>query len=195
MELNIRELNELIYCIGIARMHGQLLGTTVADSLDERLRAELDKRLEPDYITSESLLNKLKGAAERYSDEVRAKHNHIEESSFPHYVTNEEADENASTSYVPVKEKGWITQAMLDYVDNAGAATFTEMNEFYQFITGGSNSFTHILQSLKVPYKNRKTQRYLAKEGKRGSNAKWVVKIANPYNWVIVDDYDEFSNQ
>jgi hypothetical protein len=61
------------------------------------------------------------------------------------------------------------------------------MNEFYQFITGGSNSFTHILQSLKVPYKNRKTQRYLAKEGKRGSNAKWVVKVANPANWVVVN--------
>ena len=27
MNLSIRELNELIYCIGIARMHGQLLGT------------------------------------------------------------------------------------------------------------------------------------------------------------------------
>ena len=33
MELSIRELNELIYCIGIARMHGQLLGTSVADNL------------------------------------------------------------------------------------------------------------------------------------------------------------------
>ncbi len=175
MELSIRELNELIYCIGIARMHGQLLGTTVADSLDERLRAELDKRLS-------------------WDDELTEKEiwleNRLSEDSFPHYVTNEEADEDAITSYVPVKEKGWITQAMLDYVDNTGASTFTEMNEFYQFITGGSNSFTHILQSLKVPYKNRPTRRYLVKEGRRGSNAKWVVKIANPSNWVVVNDYD-----
>jgi hypothetical protein len=157
MELSIRELNELIYCIGIARMHGQLLGTTVADNLEVKLRDELDRRLEWDL------------------------------SGNSHYVSNEEADEDAS-EYVEAKERGWITQAMLDYVDNTGASTFTEMNEFYQFITGGSNSFTHILQSLKTPYKNRKTQRYLAKEGKRGSNAKWVVKVANPSNWVVVND-------
>lgn len=157
MELSIRELNELIYCIGIARMHGQLLGTTVADNLEVKLRDELDRRLEWDL------------------------------SGNSHYVSNEEADEDTS-EYVETKERGWITQAMLDYVDNTGASTFTEMNEFYQFITGGSNSFTHILQSLKTPYKNRKTQRYLAKEGKRGSNAKWVVKVANPSNWVVVND-------
>ena len=168
MELSIRELNELIYCIGIARMHGQLLGTTVADNLEVKLRDELDRRLEWDL------------------------------SGNSHYVSNEEADEDADEfpnsvknefyDYVETKERGWITQAMLDYVDNTGASTFTEMNEFYQFITGGSNSFTHILQSLKTPYKNRKTQRYLAKEGKRGSNAKWVVKVANPSNWVVVND-------
>jgi hypothetical protein len=116
-------------------------------------------------------------------------------------VTNDEADEDAlhmltsfsisdpfTSEYVATNERGWITQAMLDYVDNAGASTYTEMNEFYKFITGGSNSFTHILQSLKTPYKNRKTQRYLAKEGKKGTNAKWVVKVANPSNWIIVND-------
>jgi hypothetical protein len=27
----------------------------------------------------------------------------------------------------------------------------------------------------------------LVKEGRRGSNAKWVVKIANPSNWVVVE--------
>jgi hypothetical protein len=168
MELSMRELNELIYCIGIARMHGQLLGTSVADNLEVALRDELDKRLEMDL------------------------------SSTSHYVTNEEADEDADEfpnsvknefyDYVETKERGWITQAMLDYVDNTGAATYTEMNEFYQFITGGSNSFSHILDNLRTPYKNRKTQRYLAKEGKRGSNAKWVVKVANPSNWIVVND-------
>ena len=93
-----------------------------------------------------------------------------------------------TSEYVATNERGWITQAMLDYVDNAGASTYKEMNEFYQFITGGSNSFTHILKSLGTPYKNRKTQRYLAKEGRKGSNAKWVVKVANPSNWVVVND-------
>jgi hypothetical protein len=171
MNLSMRELNELIYCIDVARKHGQLLGTTVADKLAVKLRDELDKRLEMDL------------------------------SSTSHYVTNDEADEDAlhmltsfpisdpfTSEYVETKERGWITQAMLDYVDSNGAATFTEMNDFYQFITKGSNSFTHILQSLKTPYKNRKTQRYLAKEGKKGTNAKWVVKVANPSNWIIVED-------
>jgi hypothetical protein len=171
MNLSMRELNELIYCIDVARKHGQLLGTTVADKLAVKLRDELDKRLEMDL------------------------------SSTSHYVTNDEADEDAlhmltsfpisdpfTSEYVATNERGWITQAMLDYVDNAGASTYTEMNEFYKFITGGSNSFTHILQSLKTPYKNRKTQRYLAKEGKKGTNAKWVVKVANPSNWIILED-------
>jgi hypothetical protein len=43
------------------------------------------------------------------------------------------------------------------------------------------------LKNLRIPYKNRKTQRYLAKEGKIGSNAKWVVKVANPSNWVVIE--------
>jgi len=181
MELSIRELNELIYCIGIARMHGQLLGTSVADNLEVALRDELDRRLEGDYLTT------IKQDEQRYENS--------------HYVNNDEADEDAShmlasfpivdpftSEYVATNERGWITQAMLDYVDNAGASTYKEMNEFYQFITGGSNSFTHILKSLRTPYKNRKTQRYLAKEGRKGSNAKWVVKVANPSNWVVVND-------
>ena len=181
MNLSMRELNELIYCIDVARKHGQLLGTTVADKLAVKLRNELDKRLEADYLTT------LTQDEQRYEDS--------------HYVTNDEADEDAlhmltsfsisdpfTSEYVATNERGWITQAMLDYVDNAGASTYTEMNEFYKFITGGSNSFTHILQSLKTPYKNRKTQRYLAKEGKKGTNAKWVVKVANPSNWIIVND-------
>jgi len=181
MNLSIRELNELIYCIGISRMHGQLLGTSVADNLEVRLRDELDRRLEME-LWDNTLLD---GLEDDYLTTSKQDEQRYEDS---HFVSNEEADEDANTSYEAVNERGWITQAMLDYVDNTGAATFTEMNEFYQFITGGSNSFTHILQSLKVPYKNRKTQRYLAKEGKRGSNAKWVVKVANPSNWVVVNN-------
>ena len=166
MNLSMRELNELIYCIDVARKHGQLLGTTVADRLAVKLRNELDRRLEIDFIST------IKQDEERYGDS--------------HYVSNEEADEDSS--YQAVTERGWITQAMLDYVDNAGASTYTEMHEFYKFITGGSNSFSHILESLRTPYKNRKTQRYLAKEGRKGTNAKWVVKVANPSNWIIVKD-------
>jgi hypothetical protein len=167
MELSIRELNELIYCIGIARMHGQLLGTTVADTLDDKLRAELDKRLQID-LTPNS-----------------------------HYVSNEEADEDAlhmltsfpinqpfTSEYKAVKERGWITQSILDYVENTGPSTYKELNEFYRFITGGSNSFSHHLYNLITPYKNRKTQRYLAKN----ANGKYVVRIASIHNWVVVND-------
>jgi cob(I)alamin adenosyltransferase len=184
MELSIRELNELIYCIGIARMHGQLLGTTVADNLEVALRDELDKRLEMDLSTKshyvsneeadEDFLSTLEQDEQRYEDS--------------HMLTSFPITDPFTSVVYKKRERGWITQAMLDYVDNTGASTYKEMNEFYQFITGGSNSFSHILESLRTPYKNRKTQRYLAKEGKRGSNAKWVVKVANPSNWVVVND-------
>jgi hypothetical protein len=170
MELSIRELNELIYCIGIARMHGQLLGTSVADNLEVALRDELDERLEMDLSTKS------------------------------HFVSNEEADEDALhmltsfpivdpfTSEASKKERGWIVQAILDYVDRRGAVTHGQLEDYYRFITNGSNSFSHCLINLKVPYRNRKTQRYLAKEGRARSTAKWVVKVANPSNWVVVND-------
>jgi len=183
MELNIRELNELIYCIGIARMHGQLLGTTVADNLEVALRDELDRRLEMDLSTKshfvsneeadEDFLSTLEQDEQRYED--------------LHMLTSFPIVDPFTSEYVETKERGWITQAILDYVDDKGACSYTEMHEFYKFITNGSNSFSHILESLRTPYKNRKTRRYLAKEGKRYSDAKWVVKIANPSNWVVLD--------
>ena len=183
MELSIRELNELIYCIGIARMHGQLLGTTVADNLEVALRDELDKRLEMDlsiashFVSNEEADEDFLSTLEQ--DEQRYEDSHML-TSFP--ITD------PFTSKLPTKERGWIVQAMLDYVDTMGARTHGQMENYYKFITNGSNSFSHCLINLKVPYKNRKTQRYLAKEGRRGSNAKWVVKVANPSNWVVVND-------
>ena len=185
MELSMRELNELIYCIDVARKHGQLLGTTVADNLAVRLRDELDRRLEMELWDNTLLdglddlpMDKLKGAAERYSNEVRVNHIHIEEDSFKQLLSKVEK---------PKKERGWIVQKMLDYVDKRGAVSHGELEDYYKFITK-SNSFSHCLINLKVPYKNRPTQRYLVKEGRRGSNAKWVVKVANPANWVVVND-------
>jgi len=126
-----------------------------------------------------------------------------------HFVSNEEADEDAFKSDfaasmaqdeqryedslsvdVEKKERGLITQQLLDYVDERGAVTYSELHKYYKYITG-SNSFSHILKALRIPYKNRPTQRYLAKEGKPYSNANYIVKLANPSNWVVVDDYDE----
>ena len=183
MELSIRELNELIYCIGIARMHGQLLGTTVADNLEVALRDELDERLEMDlstkshYVSNEEADEDFLSTLEQ--DEQRYEDSHML-TSFP--ITD------PFTSKRPTKERGWIVQAMLDYVDTMGARTYGQLENYYKFITNGSNSFSHCLINLKVPYKNRKTQRYLAKEGRARSNAKWVVKTANIHNWVVVND-------
>ena len=179
MNLSIKELNELIYSLGITAHNGNFCNREVNESLLERLYCELNERIAEEAIDEE-----------------------VESSTY--YVSNEEADEDFRISMMQdeeryessverdydnhlakLKERGYITQALLDYVDKKGAATYTEMDNYYKIITGGSNSFTHILENLRTPYKNRKTQRYLAKEGRRGSSAKWIVKVANPSNWVV----------
>lgn len=144
--------------------------------------------------------------AEEYADDELSEkeewlENRLSEDSFPHYVSNEEADEDYRASMlqdsqryeVNKRERGLITQQLLDYVDVKGAVTYGELHDYYKLITG-SNSFSHVLRSLCIPYKNRPTQRYLCKEGKQYSDAKYIVKLANPSNWVVVDDYvDDFK--
>lgn len=85
------------------------------------------------------------------------------------------------------KTKG-VTQSILDYVEFMGEATHTEMHNFYRKAFG-SNSFSHILRSLIIPYKNRPTRRYLHKT----DNGRYIVKLANSSNWVVVDNYDSFN--
>jgi hypothetical protein len=85
-----------------------------------------------------------------------------------------------------LNQRGYITQALLDFVDRKGAVSHGELESYYKSITG-SNSFSHILANLRTPYKNRKTQRYISKEGRKGSNANWVIKVANPSNWVVIE--------
>ena len=181
MNLSIKELNELIYSLGITAHNGNFCNREVNESLLERLYCELNERI----------------AEEAIDEEVE---------SDTYYVSNEEADEDFLLSMLQdeqryessvskdydnhlskLKERGYITQALLDYVDKKGAATYKEMNTYYKSITG-SNSFSHHLYNLMTPYKNRKTQRYLAKEGKTYSDAKYIVKVANPSNWVILND-------
>jgi hypothetical protein len=70
-----------------------------------------------------------------------------------------------------LRERGFVTQALLDYVDRKGAVSHGDLERYYKSITG-SNSFSHILANLRIPYKNRKTQRYIAKEGKRYSDCR-----------------------
>ena len=151
----------------------------------------------------------LEKADEYKEDELSEKEewleNRLSEDSFPHYVSNKEADEDYRSMLIQdeqryessvsrdydnhlakLKEPGYITQALLDYVDLKGAVSHGELERYYKSITG-SNSFSHILDNLRKPYKNRKTQRYIAKEGKRYSDAKYVIKIANPSNWIEID--------
>ena len=182
MNLSIKELNELIYSLGITASKGIMCDKDLNVSLLNKLYDELNSKI----------------AYEAIDEEVET------DGPNPHFVSNEEADEDYRSTLIQdsnryessvekdyanylakLNERGYVTQAMLDYVDLKGAATYTEMENYYKIITGGSNSFTHILQSLRTPYKNRKTQRYLAKEGRPLSNALWVVKVANPSNWVV----------
>ena len=189
MNLSIKELNELIYSLGTTATKGMMCDKELNATLLDKLQCELNYRIGLEAIDEE-----------------------IESSTY--YVTNEEADEDAkqrdysafndyastlqqdSDRYessvekdydnhlAKLKQRGYVTQAILDYVDRKGAASYSEIQSYYRSITG-SNSFSHILQNLRVPYKNRTTQRYLAKEGRDYSDAKYVIKIANPSNWVV----------
>jgi hypothetical protein len=178
MNLSIKELNELIYSLGITAHNGNFCNREVNESLLERLYFELNEKIAEEAIDEE-----------------------IESDTY--YVSNEEADEDFLLSMLQdeqryessvskdydnhlknLRERGYVTQVLLDYVDKKGAVSHGELELYYKSITG-SNSFSHVLQSLRIPYKNRKTQRYLAKEGKRYSDAKYVVKLANPSNWVV----------
>ncbi len=180
MNLSIKELNELIYSLGITASKGIMCDKELNVSLLNKLYDELTNRI----------------AEEAIDEEVE---------SDTYYVSNEEADEDFLLSMLQdeqryessvskdydnhlskLNQRGYITQTLLDYVDKKGAVSHGELELYYKSITG-SNSFSHILANLRIPYKNRKTQRYIAKEGKRYSDAKYVVKIANPSNWVEVD--------
>jgi hypothetical protein len=169
MNLSIRELNELIYSLGITAHHGMLVNKELNESLLEKLYGELNSKLSEEddddgnYLTIPS------------EDEIRS-----------HYVSNNEADEDYRSTLVQDEEryekskvnKG-VTQSILDVVEILGEMSHTDMHNFYRN-TFGSNSFSHILKSLIIPYKNRPTRRYLHK----AANGKYVVKIAGLHNWV-----------
>jgi hypothetical protein len=86
-----------------------------------------------------------------------------------------------SESEVKPKVKGEGTaQSVLDFVEEHGPVTHKEMQEYYKSLNG-SNTFAYCLKNLIIPYKNRKTQRYLVKK----SNGKYEVRIASIHNWVV----------
>jgi hypothetical protein len=193
MNLSIKEINELIYSLGITYHNGNFVNKDLNESLLEKLYSELNSKIAEEAIDEE--VDEPEYDSAGFSIEDR----------YPHFVSNEEADEDYrstleqdsdryETSVIDdyrihlrkLKTRGYASQALLDYVDRVGAVTHKELERYYKQITG-SNSFSHVLANLRIPYKNRKTQRYLVKEGKRYSDAKYVVKLANPSNWVISD--------
>ena len=197
MNLSIKELNELIYSLGITAHNGNFCNREVNESLLERLYCELNERIAIQSDITDEVLDRVKS---HYVTNEEAVDNFRSDT---YFVSNEEADEDYRLSLLQdsdryessvekdydnhlknLRERGYVTQSILDYVDKKGAVSHGELELYYKSITG-SNSFSHILANLRIPYKNRKTQRYVAKEGKRYSDAKYVIKIANPSNWVV----------
>lgn len=184
MNLSIRELNELIYSLGITAHNGNFCDRELNESLLEKLYCELNERIAEEAIDEEieDTLNEIAGypmhdcwcGNEGQCDCISEPNDNDGRS---HFVSKEDAISNK-------RERGLITQAILDYVDRKGAVSHGDLESYYKSITG-SNSFSHVLQSLRTPYKNRKTQRYIAKEGRKYSDALYVVKVANPSNWVV----------
>ena len=200
MNLSIKELNELIYSLGITAHNGNFCNREVNESLLERLYCELNERIAIQSDITDEVLDRVKS---HYVTNEEAVDNFRSDT---YFVSNEEADEDYRLSLLQdsdryessvekdydnhlknLRERGYVTQSILDYVDKKGAVSHGELELYYKSITG-SNSFSHILANLRIPYKNRKTQRYVAKEGKRYSDAKYVIKVANPSNWVVVEN-------
>jgi hypothetical protein len=192
MNLSIKELNELIYSLGITASKGIFVNKELNASLIDKLYSELNSMIAEEAIDEEIESSTYYVSNEEADEDAKQR----DYSAFSDYASTLQQDSDRYESSVEkdydnhlakLKERGFVTQALLDYVDKKGAVSHGELETYYKIITGGSNSFSHILDNLRTPYKNRKTQRYIAKEGKRYSEAKYIIKVANPSNWVIVD--------
>ena len=191
MNLSIKELNELIYSLGITASKGIFVNKELNASLIDKLYSELNSMIAEEAIDEEIESSTYYVSNEEADEDAKQR----DYSAFSDYASTLQQDSDRYESSVEkdydnhlakLKERGFVTQALLDYVDKKGAVSHGDLERYYKSITG-SNSFSHILESLRTPYKNRKTQRYIAKEGKRYSEAKYIIKVANPSNWVIVD--------
>ena len=203
MNFTIKELNELIYSLGITASKGIFVNKELNASLIDKLYSELNSKIAEEaideeiesstyYVSNEEADEDAKqrdySAFNDYASTLKQDAQRYEAShmttSFPIVDPFTSVSEDYDNHLSKLKTRGYITQALLDYVDKKGAVSHGELELYYKSITG-SNSFSHILESLRTPYKNRKTQRYVAKEGKRYSEAKYVIKVANPSNWVV----------
>ena len=196
MEFSIKELNELIYSLGHTAQNGAMVNKEVNSVLFDKLYAELSRKLE----AFDEEVDEPEFDSAGFSIEDR----------YPHYVTNEEADEDYHLSMLQDEQRyedsfvsdsartlksdrfNGVSQFILDFVEASPTktATFFEINEAYRTFTGGSNSLSHIIKALMIPYKNRLTRRYLYKV----KHGVYGVKLANPSNWVVSDyDYKTFN--
>ena len=217
MNLSIKELNELIYSLGITASKGIFVNKELNASLIDKLYSELNSRIaiqsditdevidrvKSHYVSNEEADEDFRSTLKQDAQRYEASHmttsfpmvdpftsdsedfTSAQNNEYDRYESSVEKDYDNHLS--KLKQRGYITQALLNYVDFKGAVSHGELETYYKIITGGSNSFSHILDNLRTPYKNRKTQRYIAKEGKRYSDAKYIIKVANPSNWVIAD--------
>ena len=191
MNLSIKELNELIYSLGITASKGIFVNKELNASLIDKLYSELNSKIAEEAIDEEVESDTYYVSNEEADEDAKQR----DYSAFSDYASTLQQDSDRYESSVEkdydnhlskLKQRGYITQALLDYVDKKGAVSYSELQTYYRQITG-SNSFSHILDNLRTPYKNRKTQRYIAKEGRRYTDALYVIKVANPSNWVIAD--------
>lgn len=204
INLSIKELNELIYSLGTTATKGMLCDKELNASLLDKLYDELNRKiqLEDEYreIVDNLIAEEPEFDSAGFSTEDRypthecwcgsyetcdcISEPHDNRSS--HFVSNEEADEDAKQN----SRFNGVSQKILDFVEENGVASFATLNEFYRKYTNGSNSLSHILTALQIPYKNRPTRRYLVKP----KHGLYVVKVATPQNWVVSDyDYKTFN--
>ena len=178
MNLSIKELNELIYSLGITAHNGNFCNKEINESLLERLYDELNSKIAIQSDITGEVIDRIKS----------------------HYVSNEEADEDFNMTYFnkmlkeeneyasslgldkPKKRGEGTAQSVLDYVESMGSVTHKEMQDYYKSLNG-SNTFAYCLKNLIIPYKNRKTQRYLIKN----NIGKYEIRLANPSNWVVIE--------
>ena len=117
MNFTIKELNELIYSLGITASKGLMCDKELNVSLLNKVYDELNRKIAEEE-SEQDYLYVVEQDEQRYKDS--------------HYVSNEEADEDAKqcedryessvekdyTNYLAkLNERGFVTQAILDYVD------------------------------------------------------------------------------
>jgi len=161
MNLSIKELNELIYSLGIASHNGRFVNKDVNESLLEKLYSELnskiadeaiDEEVESDtyYVSNEEADEDAKqrdySAFNDYASTLKQDAQRYEAShmttSFPIVDPFTSVSEDYDNHLSKLKQRGYITQALLDYVDKKGAVSHGELETYYKQLTG-SNSFSH----------------------------------------------------